>query len=80
MIVDIHHPMNRGVLEYLGRGAKSHQPLLGASDSVVDAYMQQGSHPDIVQRVWDELGTILPSECRCLILGTPSLLHSHAGC
>jgi hypothetical protein len=79
MIVDSLHPMNRGVLKYLGRGAKPHHPLLGAPDSVADAYMQQGSHPDIVHRVWDELGAALPTECRCLIFGTPSLLHDRSG-
>jgi hypothetical protein len=79
MIVDLQHPMNHGVLKYHRRRAKSHQPMLGVPDSVADAYMQQGSHPDIVQRVWDELGTVLPRECRCLIYGTPSLLHHHAG-
>jgi hypothetical protein len=38
MIVDSLHPMNRAVLAYLGRGAKSHCQPLGAPDSVADAY------------------------------------------
>jgi len=41
--------------------------------------MGQGSHPDIVQRVWDDLGGELPAGCRCLIFGTPSLVHDHTG-
>jgi hypothetical protein len=79
MFVDTLNPLNQGILRYLGRGGKSHNPLIAAPDSVRDPYMHQGSHPDIVQRVWDELGANLPLACRCLIFGTPSLAHDLTG-
>lgn len=79
MIVDTANPLNRGVMKYLGRGEKSSKPVLAAPDSVEDPYMGQGSHPDVVQRVWDELGAGLPVECRCLIFGTPSLVQDRIG-
>jgi len=79
MIIDPAAPANRGVLTYLGRGTKSEKTLLALPDSVADPYMGQGSHPDIVQRVWDELGAGLPAGCRCLIHGTPALVHDRAG-
>jgi hypothetical protein len=70
---------NQGALQYLGRGDKSQQPALAAPDSVPDPYLCQGSHPDIVQRVWDELGAAIPARCRCLIYGTPALIHDRTG-
>jgi hypothetical protein len=79
MIIGTVSPMNRGVLIYLSRGKKSQNTILAAPASVTDPYMHQGSHPDIVQRVWDELGESLPVECRCLIYGTPSLVQDRTG-
>jgi hypothetical protein len=40
-----------------------------------DPYWLQGSHPDIVARVWDELGKELPRDCRAQATGTPVLAH-----
>jgi hypothetical protein len=41
-----------------------------------DPYMYQGSHPDVVVRVWDELGKALPRDCRALAKGgKPVLAH-----
>ena len=79
MIIDTASPANRGVLKYLGHGKKSQNTVLAAPDSVTDPYLRQGSHPDIVNRVWDELGASLPIECRCLIYGTPSLVQDRTG-
>jgi hypothetical protein len=75
MKLDEHHPMNQGVLMYLRKEA----PLLAAPESVRDAYYSQGSHPDIVERVWDELGRQLPRASRCLVYGTPALVHKKSG-
>lgn len=41
-----------------------------------EPYMSQGSHPDQVARVWDELGAALPYDCRALAKGgKPVLAH-----
>src|SRR5262249_11838971 len=34
---------------------------------------------DILERVWDQLGPELPQDCRCLLYGTPSLVHPVSG-
>src|SRR5438067_2868056 len=40
-----------------------------------DPYLNQGCHPDIVFRVWDELGKTLPCDCRAQAKGKPVLAH-----
>ena len=79
MTIDTTSPLNAGVLHYLGRDEKARNALIAAPGSVRDAYLGQGNHPDIVQRVWDELGRGLPKECRCLVYGTPVLVHDRSG-
>lgn len=79
MFIDTVDQANQGVLKYLGRGEKSGLPVIAAPDSVSDPYMCQGSHPDIVQRVWDELGANMPGKCRCLVYGTPALVQDRTG-
>jgi hypothetical protein len=79
MNIDINSPMNQHVLRYLGRGEKALKPAITAPTRVPDPYICQGSHPDIVQRVWDELRVGLPKKCRCLVYGTPALVHNRTG-
>jgi hypothetical protein len=40
-----------------------------------DPYWEQGSHPELVDRVWDELGRVLPRDCRAQANGRPVLAH-----
>ena len=54
-------------------------PALAHPDQHPNPYLRAGSHPDIVGRLWDELGTSLPTDCRALIHGTPALVHPTEG-
>jgi hypothetical protein len=72
-------PVNQGVIKYLGRGEKAHNPAIAAPDSGPYPYLSQGSHPDIVQRVWEELGGVLLIQCRCLVYGTPAIVQDRTG-
>ncbi len=40
-----------------------------------DPYMSAGSHPDVVERVWDTLGQSLPRSCAFVAGGHPVLAH-----
>lgn len=44
-----------------------------------NAYWDMGSHPDVVERVMDELGATLPGHCRFLADGRAVLAHPATG-
>ncbi len=71
-------PLNEKVLSHLHSRLKTDE-LIAAPDSVRDPYMSQGSHPDVVERVWNKLGEALPVDCRCLVYGTPALVQPTSG-
>lgn len=71
-------PLNEKVLIHLRSRLKTDE-LIAAPDSVRDPYMSQGSHPDVVERVWKKLGQALPVDCRCLVYGTPALVQPTSG-
>jgi hypothetical protein len=54
-------------------------PCLRPIECPRDPYMYLGSHPDIVERVWDQLGSILPQDCRCIVFSTPGLVTPRSG-
>ena len=72
-------PRNVGVIQYQ-QGRNFHKlPACAAPDSYPDPYMELGSHPEIVERVWDQLGGALPVNCRCIVYGTPALVAPRSG-
>ena len=73
--MDLAQHQNTKVLGYLSRG-KSDAPAFAPHDAVQDADCRCGCHPDIVERLWDQIGASLPEDCRCLVYGAPALVHS----
>ena len=74
--------VNEGVFRFLRSrlGAKSRVlPVTSPNDPKRDYYMKAGSHPDVVARVWDQLGKALPGSSRALVFGTPALVHHASG-
>jgi hypothetical protein len=70
MNIDQKHALNKKVLKYIFRVKRQgNAPLIASPDSVAYAYMSQGSHPDIVERVWDVIGPSLPTDCLVLFTG-----------
>lgn len=72
------HPMNAAVIAYLTR-TKRDSPEYATPDQFSDAYHRAGCHPEIVERLWDELGTVLPIDSRCLVYGIPALVIPENG-
>lgn len=64
---------NSGVIRYLQRGnaAEYDRPPRPESRD----YWESGSHPDVVERVWDQLGKGLPVESKRVVCGSPVLVH-----
>jgi hypothetical protein len=74
------HALNRGVLAYLGRAERaSTAPLSARPGDLADPYYQLGTHPDVVEYLWDTLGGTLPEDCRAVVLGTPALVQPDSG-
>jgi hypothetical protein len=55
-------------------GIDSHSP-----EKVPDPYTQLGTHPDLMYRLWDELGGLLPVPCQWVVFGNPVLVHPETG-
>jgi hypothetical protein len=80
MYLDTASPANRGVLQYLarnerGRNAPAIEPWTDGARST----WELGSHPDIVEHLWELLASELPAECRALVYGTPALVSPEKG-
>ncbi|MBL8862757.1 MAG: hypothetical protein JNK02_12220 [Planctomycetes bacterium] len=77
--LDLAHPANRGVLARLRANELALGVPMARPSAVRDPYLERGSHPDVVQRVWDELGRGLPRASRALVYGSVALVHAQAG-
>lgn len=76
--MNLSHPANAGVLAYLSRGG-NRAPEVIPPHAVEDPYYKLGSHPDVVERIWDQLGAAVPRPCRCIVGGTPALVQPRTG-
>jgi hypothetical protein len=79
--LDADNPMNLGVIRYLAERAGEEQVnvIVSPGSAAHDPYWHMGSHPETVERVWDQLGSILPETCCCLLYGTPALVAPTSG-
>ncbi|MEK7656152.1 MAG: hypothetical protein AAB412_00200 [Elusimicrobiota bacterium] len=74
------HPANAGlrkVLEKMPQGMRG--PAVALPGVIKDPYYSLGAHPDLVARLWDELGKALPEDCRAVFYGNPALVHPRTG-
>jgi hypothetical protein len=79
MRVDAEAAENRGILDYLCRGGKSSSPLLAPPGELPRLRERFGSHPDIVQYLWDRIALGLRTDCRAVVYGTPALVSPERG-
>jgi hypothetical protein len=54
-------------------------PLSARPGDVDDPYYRLGTHPDVVEHLWDGLNPALPSDSRCVVLGRVALAHPARG-
>jgi hypothetical protein len=78
-VIDFTHPANRQIVAYFqSRNEHGHQPELDPA-AVNNPYYTLGTHPEIVERLWDELGGPLPLKCGWILYGRPVLVHPSTG-
>lgn len=78
--MNLRQPANEGIVRYLERpGHAAGRPDIRAPRDARRDYWESGAHPDIVERLWDQLGRDLPVACRQVVLGAPALLHPGTG-
>lgn len=74
------NPANQGILaclKHLTRNWKG--PMSCHPSKTHDPYYQLGTHPDLVQRLWDTLTVALPADCRWVLHSRPVLVHPETG-
>lgn len=74
------HPANAGLRRYREpRHQRSDVAPLAFPDEVQHPHYTLGTHPDLVARLWDELGKVLPVDCRAIFYGGPALIRPDTG-
>ena len=72
------HPLNEGVLRYLGQGAEPASVTVERPTRETDTW-RLGAHPDVVERLWKDLDGALPDDCRYLVAGGAALVDPRSG-
>jgi hypothetical protein len=67
-------PENAGPLAYLAHGRSAADAGFGPPSSDVDR-LHLGTHPDVVDWLWDTLNRALPADGRWLVFDGPALVH-----
>lgn len=73
------HPLNAKLAAWLGARRSTSPAMLESADAPPDAYHERGSHPEVVSRLWDDLGRSLAVDCRAILFGTPALVQPRSG-
>lgn len=64
-------PANAGLLRYFRNRSKQYDYR--------DPTRVHGTHPDLVDRLWNELGALLPEDCHAVAYGSPLLVRPSTG-
>ena len=81
MLNILENPENTRVVGWLSRNADRGVALV-ASDAFPDSkwpYLACGCHPEIVERIWDQIGSALPQSARYVLWGRPVLVDPATG-
>jgi len=69
---------NDGPLTYLAHGRPAAEAAFGPPPHDVDR-LHLGTHPDVVDWLWETLNAALPSDGRWLVFDAPALVHPGSG-
>jgi len=65
---------NAGALRYLAHGRSDAEGFFGPPPADLDR-RHLGTHPTVVDRLWEELNPALPADARWLVFDGPALVH-----
>jgi Protein of unknown function (DUF1579) len=74
----LERPENRGLLAYLRDRHRVDPIAMRRPPDTVDRY-RLGTHPDVVERLWDGLNAALPDDAAFLVGDGPALASPHTG-
>jgi hypothetical protein len=77
-VVDLKHPANAALIRYLKREFNTRIEQQNPAE-VTQPYLSLGTHPEIVERLWDQLGKGLPEPCAWVLHGRPILVRPSTG-
>ncbi len=77
--LDLRHPANAKALRYLAGGASPAEVAFRRPRPGEDPYTSLGSHPEVVEKLWDGLGAAFPGKARGIVYGTPALVSPRTG-
>ena len=67
---------NQGILECLQHITRNWKgPLSAPPDDVEDPNYTLGTHPDLVEKLWDKLPSRIAMDCRWIVHARPVLVH-----
>jgi hypothetical protein len=67
-------PENAGALRYLAHGRPASEATFGPAPADLDRH-HLGTHPTVVDRLWEDLNQALPLDARWLVYDGPALVH-----
>jgi hypothetical protein len=81
IILAMEDPANAGILTYFESrpGTVAGVNVSRAPNSVPQPSLTLGTHPDLVERLWDTLTALLPEACQWVVYGRPALVHPGTG-
>jgi len=82
MWVDLDHPANAALIAYFARRPDwllADEPVSRDPATVPQPYLNLSTHPDIVERLWDQVAALLPEPCRWVLYHRPVLVHPWNG-
>lgn len=78
LYLDETHVLNELVVPFLRKRCRVCKPVAHSSD-YPDPRAKAPTDAKVVRRLWDELATALPRDCRRVVYGTPALVHPQFG-
>lgn len=74
MVLVLDRAENTGALRYLAHGRLAEEAAFGPPPADLDS-RHLGTHPTVVDRLWEELNQALPVDARWLVFDGPALVH-----